>query len=222
MASDIDVHLPHLPASIGLGKESTLTALVAQSHQVGAPPNLTINNNDIDAYTTVLDALQVRRSLDVIIPHLYLYLLSSFASGHPPFKNYMGVDEIEETLTMQNEILSIRNICLQQVYSCGNTLLYFWSARIPWIVCRALHVRSLFSIWGLKSFMNCLNESVGSKKWSVGFYYFILLLSIMHNTSDDLDIQPVCSDGVVRINGLWWMPLLADYVGCLVLSPTRV
>ena len=37
-------------------------------------------------------------------------------------------------------------------------------------------------------------------------------------TSDDLDIQPVCSNGVVTINGLWfwWMPLLVDYVGCLV------
>ena len=70
--------------------------------------------------------------------------------------------------------------------------------------------------------MNCLNESVGSKKWSVGFYYFILRLSIMHNTSEDLDIQPVCSNGVVRINGLWWMPLLVDYVGSLVLFPIRV
>ena len=83
-------------------------------------------------------------------------------------------------------------------------------------------MRSLTSIWGLKSFMNCLNESVGTKKWSVGFYYFILLLSIMHNISDDLHIQPVCSDGVVRINGLWWMPLLVDYVGSLVLFPIRV
>ena len=71
--------------------------------------------------------------------------------------------------------------------------------------------------------MNCLNESVGSKKWSVGFYYFILLLSILHNTSDDLDIQPVCSNGAVRINGLRWMvPLLVGYVGCLVLFPIRV
>ena len=189
-----------------------MTALVAQSHQVGSPPNL-INNNDIDAYTTVLDVLQVRRSLDVIIPLLYLYLLSSFASGHPPFKNYMGVDEIEETLTMQNVILSIR-----KMYSTT----YFLSViGIPWIVCRALDVRSLASIWGLKSFMNCLNESVGTKKWSVGFYYFILLLSII-NISDDLHIQPVCSDGVVRINGLWWMPLLVDYVGCLVLFPIWV
>ena len=109
MASDVNVHLPHLPASIGLGRESALAALVAQSHQVGSPPNL-INNNDIDAYTTVLDVLQVRRSLDVIIPHLYLYLLSSFASGHPPFKNYMGVNEIEETLTMQNVSLYLLEI----------------------------------------------------------------------------------------------------------------
>ena len=71
--------------------------------------------------------------------------------------------------------------------------------------------------------MNCLNESVGSKKWSVAFYYFILLLSIMHNTSDDLNIQPVCSmNGVVRVNGLRWMPLLVGYVGCLVLFPIRV
>jgi len=222
MASDVDVHLPYLPASIGLGKESTLTALVAQSHQVGSPPNLTINNNDIDAYTTVLDALQIRQSLDVIIRHLYLYLLSSFASGHPPFKNYMGVNEIEETLTMQNVSLSIRNICPQQVYSCGNTLLYFLSRMIPWIVDRALHVRSLSSIWGLLSFMNCLNESVGSKDMECWFLYFILLLPIIHNTSDDLDIQPVCSNGVVRINGLWWMPLLVDYVGSLVLFPSRV
>ena len=97
---------------------------------------------------------------------------------------------------------------------------YFLSViGIPWIVCRALDVRSLTSIWGLKSFMNCLNESVGTKKWSVGFYYFILLLSIMHNIYDDLHIQPVCSDGVVRINGLWSMPLLVDYVGSLVLFP---
>ena len=87
----------------------------------------------------------------------------------------------------------------------------------------------LYPLWvfvylasGIKSSMNCLNESVGSKKWSVGFYYFILLLSIMHNISDDLHIQPVCSDGVVRINGLWWMPLLVDYVGSLVLFPIRV
>ena len=111
MASDVNVHLPHLPASIGL-EESASAALVmwlntthAQSHQVGAPSYPTININDNSAYTTILDALQVRRSLDVIIPHLYLYLLSSFASGHPPFKNYMGVDEIEETLTTQNEKL---------------------------------------------------------------------------------------------------------------------
>ena len=54
----------------------------------------TINNNDIDAYTTVLDALQVQQSVDVIIRHLYLYLLSLFASGHQLFKNYMGVNEI--------------------------------------------------------------------------------------------------------------------------------
>ena len=74
----------------------------------------------------------------------------------------------------------------------------------------------------LLSFMNCLNESVGSKDMECWFLYFILLLPIMHNTSDDLDIQPVCSNGVVRINGLWWMPLLVDYVGSLVLFPIRV
>ena len=80
-------------------------------------------------------------------------------------------------------------------------------------------MRSLSSIWGLLSFMNCLNESVGSKEMECWFLYFILLLPIMHNTSDDLDIQPVCSNEVVRINGLWWMPLLVDYVGSLVLFP---
>ena len=199
MASDVNVNLPHVPATIN------------------------INNNG--AYTTVSDALQVRRFIDVIIIILiyyFLYLLSSFASGHPPFKNYMGVNEIEETLTMQNVSLSIRNICPQQVYSCGNTLLYFLSRMIPWIVDRALHVRSLSSIWGLLSFMNCLNESVGSKDMECWFLYFILLLPIIHNTSDDLDIQPVCSNGVVRINRLRWMPLLVGYVGCLVLFPIRV
>ena len=54
---------------------------------------------------------------------------------------------------------------------------------------------------GDKSFMNYLNESVGNKKWSFGFYYFIiLLLAIMNydNISNNLHIiciiQPVCSE----------------------------
>ena len=208
MAHDVKIHNAHPPASIGLGKKSILVALFIWlfthhwSHQVGAPPNPTINTNDNDAFTTVLDALQVRQSLNVITPPSYLDLVSSFAIGHPPFNNTWMSMKLEETLKTHHSFVKVRS----NPWMAGRLGVKTCSVRSE-IAHRRL---------GAKSFMNRLNESAGSEKWSDRFLLFYFSIICYAQYLRGSEHSPSLFSGVVRIRGLCWMPLLMNYVGVLM------
>jgi hypothetical protein len=198
MAKDVNINHARPSGYIGLGKESISAALLlfAKSHQHGAPSYPIINNNNTDAYTTVSDALQVRQALIVILPHSYLYLLHhSRPLREPPAINHsMGVDGVEETLKTQNVKL-LPN---------------------PRIVGRAFDVRSVATVWGIKTIMNCLKVSVGSKKWSDWFLLFYsTIINYAQYVRSAVHSSSLFSGFVIGNSKFWWIVLL---VACV--SPT--
>lgn len=208
MAHDVKIHHAHPPASIGLGKESILMVLFILwlfthpwNYQVGAPPNPTIYTTYNDAFTTVLDALQIRRSLNVIIPPSYLDLFSSFAICHPPFNNNWMTMKLEETLMTHHAFQYLSN-----PWMVGRL------REIPLSVGSEIAHRRL----GAKSFMNCLNESAGSEKWSIRFLLFYFSIISYAQYLQESGHSPSLFSGVVRIRGTCWMPLLMNYVGVLM------
>ena len=201
MANDVNINHTRPSGYIGSGNESVSAALLlfAKSHQHGAPSYPIINNNNTDAYTTVSDALQVRQALIVILLHPYLYLLHhSRPLREPPAINHsMGVD-----------------------VSRGNIKNAEFASKLipnPWIVLgRAFDVRSVATVWGIKTIMNCLKVSVGSKKWSDWFLLFYsTVINYAQYVRSAVHSSSLFSGFVIGISKLWWTVLLV-----LCVSPT--
>ena len=142
------------------------------------------------------------RSLNVIIPPSYLDLVSSFAIGHPPFNNTWMSMKLEETLKTHHSFVKVRS----NPWMTGRLGVKTCSVRSE-IAHRRL---------GAKSFMNCLNESAGSEKWSDRFLLFYFSIICYAQYLRGSEHSPSLFSGVVRIRGSCWMPLLMNYVGVLM------
>ena len=244
MATDVFLPLIHPPASTGLGGRPALAALAMWSnkpheqshiHQVGSPFSPSININDIDACSTALDALQVRRSLDLINPPLIS--LPSFIVCYRPPAIYSFRVSMELGISM-------RKLCYLNPCGSGSIVL------LPRLRTR---VRDLVSS------MNCLKfGSAGFREGSdrLQLFYSTILRHAPHvrrsfvNMYSTIDITSLgcpplkslwakldwslieydaaehspslfgitykddsLNSGFVDITEKFWMPLLVDFAG---------